>query len=359
MKNFLIRLARDEDRARVTNLVAKMSLEDVQARYDWLYQGNPHGRALTWLALDQETGEAVGCTSVFPRRVVVDGLERVGSMGGDCYIEPAVRRRGLATRLHLRSFADMRGLGVDFMYGPPVPNNLAALMKAGSRVVTNFKRWSRPLTGRGAYEAMLGSSPSELEARLTGWPILLFDKITRVEPGGLALERIDSFGSEFDDMFHRSAASHKIVCVRDASFLAWRYLSSPTRRQIPIAVKRDGELTGFVALEFSSDRASIVDLFCAEDPNLIDAILQLVLDRCLSAGCSGIEVSLTSECLTARRLRRFGFVSRDERGFQVAIAAHAQGGEDSQAAVLNSPNAWHFTMADKDMDTVFSLPVES
>jgi hypothetical protein len=356
MKDFLIRLAGDEDRARVTNLVAKMSCDDVQARYDWLYRENPHGRALTWLALDPATGEAVGCTSVFPRRVVVEGIERVGSMGGDCYIEPAVRRRGLATKLHVRSFADMRGRGVDFMYGPPVPNNLAALLKAGSKVVTNFKRWSRPLTGRGAYEAMLGSSPSDLEARLTGWPIMLFDKITRVETGGLALQQIDGFGPEFDDMFHRSAASHKIVCVRDRAFLAWRYLSSPARLQTPFAVKRHGELTGFVALEFSSGHASIVDLFCAEDPNLVDAILQLVLDQCVSAGYSGIEISLTSECLTARRLRRFGFIGRDERGFQVAISA--QGGQDRQAAILSCPKAWHFTMADKDMDTVFSLPVE-
>jgi hypothetical protein len=133
MNDFVIRLAGDEDRARVTALVAKMAREDVQARYDWLYQGNPHGRAMTWLALDPETGDAVGCTSVFPRRVMVEGSTRVGSMGGDCFIEPAVRRRGLATRLHLQSFLDMGGLGVDFMYGPPVPNNLAALLKTGTR----------------------------------------------------------------------------------------------------------------------------------------------------------------------------------------------------------------------------------
>src|SRR5215831_4620648 len=107
MNDFLIRLAEDEDRTRITNLVAKMSPGDVEARYDWLYQRNPHGRALTWLALDPATGEAVGCTSVFPRRVMVDGVERAGSMGGDCFIEPVARRRGLATRLHLRSFTDM------------------------------------------------------------------------------------------------------------------------------------------------------------------------------------------------------------------------------------------------------------
>src|SRR5262249_1133052 len=141
MNDLVIRLAGNDDRAQVLKLLARMSPDDVAERYRWLYQGNPHGRALTWLALDPDTGEAAGCTSVFPRRVIVDGAERRGSMGGDCFVEPAARRRGLATRLHLQSFADMHTLGVDFMYGPPVPNNLAALVKAGSKVVTGFKRW--------------------------------------------------------------------------------------------------------------------------------------------------------------------------------------------------------------------------
>jgi len=34
------------------------------------------------------------------------------------------------------------------------------------------------------------------------------------------------------------------------------------------------------------------------------------------------------------------------------------GNDDRDAAILTSAEAWYFTMADKDMDTTFSVPAE-
>ena len=85
------------------------------------------------VAYDAEDGTPAGLTSVFPRKVSVDGRLRLGAMGGDGYVRPAFRRRGLATALHAASRAAMRAEGVEFMFGPPLPHNLGALVKAGSR----------------------------------------------------------------------------------------------------------------------------------------------------------------------------------------------------------------------------------
>jgi hypothetical protein len=57
---------------------------------------------------------------------------------------------------------------------------------------------------------------------------------------------------------------------------------------------------------------------------------------------------MTQGCAITKRLRRAGFIGRDERGFQVAVSD-----QDSQASVLLSDDAWHFTEADQDLDTVF------
>src|SRR5215216_4470836 len=164
--DFDIRLADANDGEEVIRLMGKIYSGDMTARYDWMYRSNPHGQALTWLAIERATGEAVGCTSIFPRKVYVEGRERTGGIGGDCFIEPRVRRRGLATRLHAASFHEMRAGGVDFMYGPPTPNNLGALVKAGSKVVTNYRRWVRPLTGLAAYRAAFARVPTRFEASL-------------------------------------------------------------------------------------------------------------------------------------------------------------------------------------------------
>ena len=70
---------------------------DVEARYQWLYLKNPHGKARTYLATHGATGEAAGLTSLFPRRVLVAGRHRNGAIGGDGYVRPAFRRQGIAT----------------------------------------------------------------------------------------------------------------------------------------------------------------------------------------------------------------------------------------------------------------------
>ena len=132
---FDIRRADEDDRDSLLALIGKLYRGDGVARYEHLYQSNPHGPALTWLAIETATGEAVACTSLFPRRVRVAGRERAGSIGGECYVEPRVRRQGLAVALHRASLALLREGGVEFMYGPPVPNTLAALLKAGSTLV--------------------------------------------------------------------------------------------------------------------------------------------------------------------------------------------------------------------------------
>src|SRR5688572_10523544 len=172
---FEIRRAEDDDRDALLRLIGKLYSGDSVARYEHLYRSNPHGTALTWLAIETATGDAVACTSLFPRRVRVAGVERLGSIGGDCYVEPRVRRQGLAVGLHRASLREMRDGGVHFMYGPPAPNNLAALLKAGSTLVSDYRRWVRPLHG-GIGRA---SRSRPLAARMIGLPLRLLDRVGR------------------------------------------------------------------------------------------------------------------------------------------------------------------------------------
>ena len=352
MEKFEIRPANHGDREHVIKLMGKIYAGDMQQRYAWLYENNPHGDALTWIAIERESGEAVGCTSIFPRRVMVNGRERIGGIGGDCFIEPRVRRQGLATGLHAVSFAQMRERGVDFMYGPPTPNNLGALVKAGSHLVTSYKRWVRPLTSRGAYRAAFSRVPTKGQAQLAHIPIMVFDRLTKSDASGFTVEEVYEFGVEFDVMFERAAARHKVACVRMRDYLAWRYLDTPAHRQTPLAIRHGGELVGVVAIERAGEFAAIADLFSAPDAKIMDAILQLAIDYAGAAGCSVLEMSTTQDSALARRLRRHGFIGREERGFQVAV-----GNDDPQIGALINAQSWHFTEADQDMDRVFVTPI--
>lgn len=347
--DFLLRKAVETDRERVIAIVSKMWGEDISERYQWLYLSNPHGRALTWLAIEQATSEVVGCTSIFPRNVIVDGVERRGSIGGDCYIDPRARRRGLATALHRISLKEMGEHNVDFMYGPPNPNNFAALIKAGSHEVTQFKRFVRPLQGSSVYRFAFDRAPSKLEERLAGLPIKLLDRVTKVDARGLTLDPVTEFSEEFDVMFGDADTSKGIVLVRDSQYLTWHYLQGTARKQIPFAIRCDGKLVGLTALEFCNGHAAIVELFTPGDVKLLDVTLQLLLSKAAEMGCEILEISCTPNGLTASRLQRLGFMGRSERGFQVAVAEN-----DSQLPALLNPEKWNFLAADQDMDSFFS-----
>lgn len=349
MIEFDIRLADEGDREHLFHVLSLWFPTTLEARYDWMYVGNPHGRALTWLAFDRASGEAVACTSVFPRKVMVSGRRRIGSIGGDCFVLPQYRRLGLATALHRKSAASMGQGGVDFMYGPPEPRNLAALLKAGSRVVGRFGTWVRPLHGKALAKAIFRGATRPAAERVATVGLRVADHLLLRRPKrNLHLEPASSFGPEFDGFFEEAAASHSNVCVRDSSYLTWRYLDAPSHRQQPLAARIDGRLVGFAALETAGDRSFLIDIFSSAEPTVIDALLQAVLDHASSKGATSLSVDITQGCAVAKRLRRLGFVRRETSDFQVMASP-----DDSQASELSRGVAWHFCTSDKDIDTLF------
>nr|MBA3818763.1 GNAT family N-acetyltransferase [Deltaproteobacteria bacterium] len=143
---FDVRLATEADRPEVLALIGEMIPNcDVESRWHWLYETNPGGRALTWIAT--EGGKVAGCTSFFPYRMWLDGEVVRGALGGDGYVRPAFRRRGLGGLLHDASRQAMPEHGIGCMYGAPGAMNLTPLKHGGSREVGQVSRWVRPLRG--------------------------------------------------------------------------------------------------------------------------------------------------------------------------------------------------------------------
>jgi GNAT acetyltransferase-like protein len=336
-----IERAPSHDDERVVQVMASVYAGNTRARHDWLYRDNPHGRGVTWLALERSTGALLGGTSMFPRRVLVDGRERLGAVGGDCYVLPTARRRGIATTLHASSLADMGRAGLGFMYGPPVVENLRALLRAGSTGVARFRRWTRPLTGSAVYRAVRRDGTSALGARLAGLPIAVLDRWHDGEAAGLTLEAVREFGEEFDTLFERAAPSHRIVCVRDRGYLAWRYRAWPAASEVAFAVRRRSDLIGFISVELGDGEVEVIDFFSSAVPATIDAMLAALLAHARLARWSTIVVNVIDGSPVARRLLRFGFVPRPGRLFQVGTR---QG--DPERETLTQRAAWHFMEAD-------------
>jgi GNAT superfamily N-acetyltransferase len=146
MKSFEVRAATEHDTGEVAQLIREM-IPGVaaDARLEWLYYKNPAGRALTWIA--SEDGEVAGCTSYFPFRLVLDGIPQLCALGGDGYVRPKFRRRGLGALLHDAARDGMKAANIGCMYGAPGAMNLTPLKHGGSREIGHVARWARPLRG--------------------------------------------------------------------------------------------------------------------------------------------------------------------------------------------------------------------
>jgi GNAT superfamily N-acetyltransferase len=346
---FEIRPAVASDRAALLALIGKMAFKNAEAHYEWLYRLNPHGRALTWLAVDVQRGEPLACTSLFPRKVLVNGQWQLGASAGDTFVEPFARRQGIALAMHRHVRGAMGERGIGFHYSAPVAANLAARLKAGSQVVSQVQCWVRPLTAKAIY-GHLRYLPMTIGMGLAEALVRGLQRLTRISTGSLSLEPITTFGPEFEELFEETARSRPLICVRDCSYLAWRYLRAPRNCQRPFAVKQGGTTLGFMALEKYGEESAIVDLFTIPDPDILKATLQLTLDLSSKEGSSRLALRCTPGSFLVSALRRFLFLRRATgRSLQVTLAEKVP----SQAGALLRSDVWHYLSADEDLETIF------
>jgi GNAT superfamily N-acetyltransferase len=320
------RIARADahDRSTVLTLLAEHTPgTDVVRRHTWLYENNPHGPAVTFVAYDEDS-TPMGLTSLFPRRVFVKGEVRIGSIGGDGYVRPAYRRRGVATALHRACLALMgqnlrEGEGVEFMYGAPEPHNLGALERAGSRTITRLRRYGR-------------SGPIQAIFRLGG--ALRRQNKTR-------LDALTGADSRVTAVFADASVKAAILPVRDPAQYAWRF-RAPSRAQQAFAVVEDEAVVALCAIERKGSTVALVDFLAPHDR--WSATLRGAVN---AAGGETLTTITTDGSSAATDLVCAGFLPRESKGFQILAPD-----DHPRLATLLDPASWHYVWADGDLDHV-------
>ena len=302
---------------------------DAEARWRWLYEANPGGRALTWIA---HAGDAVaGCTSFFPFRLWLDGEVVGAALGGDGYVRPAFRRMGLGSQLHDASRHAMARLGIGCMYGAPGAMNLTPLKHGGSREIGHVARWVRPLRAAafGLRAPLLGALP-----------------IGKPAGGGATLESMVPGDARVDEVWAEARRELRLAAVRDAAFYAWRFLASPARRQAAFVIVNRGRAIGMCALETINGGGTlwIVDVLTV--PGAWHVALRAIV-RHAADHTSATAVIIKLFALDGRRRKMWwsGFTERDKKPFLVMIP------RDGDRRFLD-PDRWYYNGGDSDLDSI-------
>ncbi|MGE0396575.1 MAG: hypothetical protein AB7T06_07665 [Kofleriaceae bacterium] len=316
---FAVREATAADEPELRALIAEMMPGvDVDARWRWMYEDNPGGRAITWVAV-APSGEVAGTTSFFPFRLWLDGVEVRGALGGDGYVRPAFRRKGIGGLLHDASRRGMPAHAIGCMYGAPGAMNVTPLKHGGSRELGAVARWVRPLR----------SGPLPL-----------------VLPGAARLEPMAARDPRVDEVWCEARKELRLAAVRDAAFYQWRFREAPAQKQ-PAYVIVDGQRPiGACALESLAGGAElhVVDLVAV--PGRWHACLRAIAHHgARSTRARVASIKLFAIDARRRGMLRAGFVEREGKPFLCMIPA----GGDRR---FIDPQRWFYCGGDSDLDSL-------
>jgi len=327
---FDVRAATAADRPEVIAMIGEMMPGvDAEARWRWLYETSPGGPALTWIAT--EDGRVAGCTSFFPFRLSLDGEVVRAALGGDGYVRPAFRRRGLGGLLHEASRTAMPGLGIGCMYGAPGAMNLTPLKHGGSREVGQVARWVRPLraAGLGVRMPWLGGVP-------LGGPAV----------GAASLEPMAPRDPRVDQVWQEARRELRLAAVRDAAFYTWRFLDAPSRRQPAYVIVSRGQPIGACALESLAGGTMLwlVDLITV--PGAWHAGLRAIVRHALHhTRAHSIDIKLFAPDGRRRNMWRSGFSERNSKPFLCMVP---RAGDRR----FLDPDRWYYNGGDSDLDSL-------
>ena len=345
---YIRRIQAEDTEAFLSFLSAWVTNVSLKDRYRWIYQDNPHGKALTWLAVTSQDDKIVGCTSVFPRRMWLNGHLETGCAGGDTYVDPMWRRKGISEALHRASAKDMQEDGVVLEYGFPLPDHVGAFPKSGGCLPGDFV----------SARCFLSIRPFLKKVRM-GWFLpgrllevldRLFLKVTHPEvfsPDETKYEvkEIDTFDERFETLSEELISSFRICCVRDSSYLRWRFLNNPFRKYVLLSVarKRDARLHGFAAVEVSGDMGVVSEFFVRQEADVVKALLTGVMRFGVSRSLRSLRFELINPAGPfARDLARCGF--KFNYSDQKTMELLGDHGRDGLKDMAN----WYLTLSDLD-----------
>jgi hypothetical protein len=255
-------------------------------RVAWLYEENPCGPAQTWLAVETETNQVIGCASVAPStRYVHERPIRIGT-AIDFTVAAQHRTAGAALALQRALTGEGRRAGFDCLVGKPNSKAFPVLSRIGYRRVGDCRNWVKPLL----------QNPETDE-----W----------ADPRYLD-ERVSAADERFDRLWN-SVKARGPVGEKTAAYLNWRYLAfKELNYELYCLVHRsDRRLAGYVVYARMDKGAFIAELLCEDlSGPIVEDLLLGFASRMRREGQGWIAVSYAGAPSFDDRLRQLGFSAR-------------------------------------------------
>lgn len=328
----------------------------------WRYDDNPQGQAVS-LVLRDPAGHSV-CSYAYVPRVAgaraPDGTWVRGVFGqqGDVMTDPDWQRKGLARRLVEHCADETRQAGFVLNWGFPNRQSAPVFLKFNwqSVGVIRPKRFlvksDALMKARRLSDGRVAQLRAPLDVRRCHKARRRLDPL----PAGLSLrpvERFADFAADLDAIGAALKERFPLVLERDAAFLDWRFIDTPSRVHRAFGVFDGAHLVGYVVIQPPSEWGPrgvgfLVDL-AANDEALVPALIGAGLDELGRAGASVIEAWGVDGSWWSGWLARAGFLcAKPENHLFVYHFVLAPEHPLASAPALQDAATWYLTDGDRD-----------
>ncbi|KAA3618740.1 MAG: hypothetical protein DWQ05_07200 [Calditrichaeota bacterium] len=318
-------------------------------RFEWAYLKNPHGKATAWVVEDDNTGEVVGFTAGFPRKMSVDGKESLAWNCADFSIDKKYRVLGVAIKLRRAAKDGVDGGEIPFLYAHPNDRMAVVHERVGHHQIGLMKRYAALLR---LDRKILNYVKLLFLARFLGFfvqplvHLLLPQPKTRDKSVKFSFVEKQRFGEEFTEFYEEMRQHYPVSGFRDADYLTWRFIDCPLYQVDTLKVYRDGKLRGYALVGSLFSMAQIADIVVAPEDGLLESLMAQLFKIYRKKGISTMSVKLHETNPVLEQMKKFGFRERDDATSKVMVYANEKNGLHKH--ILN-PDAWYMTVGDRDI----------
>lgn len=327
----------------------------------WKLIENEAGLGFASLMVTENGNSLVSTCTVTPKRLWRNGEVMPWAEIGDTFTDSEYQRKGMFGALVNSCRLSAEKAGFNLIYG--LPNN-QSLPGYVSKLDFNIKQ---DLVLKDYY-AVISTKAIGLRTwanrvplfkRILCAPILvtfsrkltkLFYSLLSTKKSQVSIEKLNTFGSEFDSLWQNIRPTLANAQVRDSRYLNWRYCMNPFPFVI-FAAKNGGELVGYVVTltihhdgEKGLSHTILIDwLYDLKMGNNIQkSLLFAAVNHATQEGVDVISALQCEDSPLPLPFNTYGFVSKMHDA--PVIFHNNKIGRD----VLADRTPWHFTLSDTD-----------
>lgn len=313
-----------------------------------MYLNNPCGQAHTFVARLSDSREIVGCVSIFPRRMVVSGRKYLAGITGDFAVNKNIRGF-LGFQLQQRAIEYAKE-NFDFIYSIPNPQSELIMERVGYVKVDDISRIANILWADKKLKKVINPLLARIIAPLINIYLQHNPKSKKtILKADLSEEAISFFDERFDNFWNEVLSQSKLIGVRDAKYLNWKFCSSPYCKHHIFALthKQTSELKGFIVYHLKEYRCVIDDLQFSSWRDIHILLMGRFLWHLRQRKKVNVVSMFTTNTNLSRELgKTLGFIERDTEDKLMLYLPPKSAG---LSECLHDPKSWNIFKADWDI----------